>query len=1103
MLGRALSMALLLCLIALPQATATQLHSGVVPEGPAIEPTQDALRWLWERSRLRLGIVERHDPPFDLLGTGQTYEGITADYASLVAARLRMQVEVQVFATQNEAFAALRDARIDLVGSVTARQAQDAGLRLSHPYAEDRPMLMAARSAGAPGPGHEPGMRLAMVEGYRSLEQVLAGYPLAQIQWHASPFSAMAALVLGQADVYIGDEHKGRYLLGRSQLFGVEAVGRADLDSQAIGFAMLDSTGPLATLVDEALASLGEPQHEQIRRRWSPLAMAAYDPAALQLSTSEQRWISDNPVVKVVLDEQLLPLSYRDAKAGLQGLSLDILQLISQRTGLRFEVQASGTIEQMIEWVRQGRAQVIAGLPYSPQRARELSFSRAYLSAARVLVTREDASSPASLVGLEGHRLGVILGSAVPDLLAQRYPRIRLQAYGGALEALHAVARGQVSAAVLTYDDARPMIARWYPGRVKIAASVSLPPAHFALATAQSEQTLQGILNKALLSLAPQETDALVRRWRNPLIVGDGVWSRYRGKILGGFAAALGLLLLALVWIRYLRRLQQEAARARREAEAANQAKTGFLTTMSHEIRTPLHALLGMLELAQRKAGQGVLDRMAIEVATDAARGLLELIGDILDVSRIEAGRLQLAPQQVVLGKQVASVVQLFEAQARAKGLVLELDMRGAQACEVMLDPLRFKQILANVLSNAIKFTGDGHVRVDLLARAQGARLAVELAVEDTGIGIAADELAALGQLFRQASNQRQSPRHSAGLGLAISRSLCQMMGGHLRLDSVLGQGTRVCIHLELPLLIAQEAREEPTVPTATTYFARLRVLVVDDYPANRLLLAQQLDYLGHQARVAEDGTQALRLWLKEHFDVVISDCNMPRLGGHALARAIREHERRSERPRCRVIGLTASALVDERNRCRAAGMDSCLFKPLGLQDLERVLTACRPPSQANACGQSILDMGHLMRLVGKDQAALNALLSDLRSSNRSDLKCLQAFRNQPQALAQLAHRVKGAARIVRASALVELCERLERTCTEPSPAPEQLSADVRALRAAMQQLDRQLKRHAATGGMAMASYHPEQQQHQQHHQYGTDDAGRAITPAARMGEDR
>ncbi|WP_414155990.1 transporter substrate-binding domain-containing protein [Pseudomonas sp. BNK-44-a] len=151
MLGRALSMALLLCLIAPPQATATQLHSAVVPEGPAIEPTQDALRWLWERSRLRLGIVERHDPPFDLLGTGQTYEGITADYASLVAARLRMQVEVQVFATQDEAFAALRDARIDLVGSVTARQAQDAGLRLSHPYAEDRPMLMAARSAWRTG----------------------------------------------------------------------------------------------------------------------------------------------------------------------------------------------------------------------------------------------------------------------------------------------------------------------------------------------------------------------------------------------------------------------------------------------------------------------------------------------------------------------------------------------------------------------------------------------------------------------------------------------------------------------------------------------------------------------------------------------------------------------------------------------------------------------------------------------------------------------------------------------------------------------------------------------------------------------------------------
>lgn len=151
-----------------------------------------------------------------------------------------------------------------------------------------------------------------------------------------------------------------------------------------------------------------------------------------------------------------------------------------------------------------------------------------------------------------------------------------------------------------------------------------------------------------------------------------------------------------------------------------------------------------------------------------------------------------------------------------------------------------------------------------------------------------------------------------------------------------------------------------------------MRVLVVDDYPANRLLLAQQLDFLGHHARVAEDGSQALRLWLKEHFDVVISDCNMPQLNGYALARAIREHERRSGRSRCRLIGLTASAMTRERRRCRAVGMDDCLFKPLGLDSLQRALADGMRQQNAE---QPMLDLEHLQRLVNRDQAALKALL--------------------------------------------------------------------------------------------------------------------------------
>ncbi|BBH47519.1 ATP-binding protein [Pseudomonas sp. KU43P] len=1061
---RALWLMLLCCLLPLPGLATPTFHGRAAFEGPRAEPGLVDLRWLWRHRVLRLGVLGNDQPPLDILGTGRAYEGITADYAGLVAEYLNLDMQVQVFNGFETAVAALREGTIDLLGSVTTQQALQAGLRLSSAYAEDHPLLLAQDLKSSIQRGTS--LRLVMVDGYRPVDQVSQFYPQAQLQVHPTPFSALAALTLGKADLYLGNALVARYVQGRSQLGGVEEIGHAALPRQGIGFAMLDNGSPLPRLVDAALDGIRDVERTRISERWRPLAGSARATQSVQLSDAQQRWLNDNPRVRVLVDDQVLPLSYRDSKGELRGLTLDVLQLITRRTGLEFDVQAGAGVEQMIEQVTHGKAQLIAGLPYSARLEQRLGFSRAYLSASRVLVSRKGAKAPDSLEQLDGRWVALVWGSAMVEVLQQRYPQVRQLLLPGPLHALRAVADGKVDAALLTLDDARPLVARWYPGTLQISASLALPPAHFALAGVRGASELLGIIDSVLLSLTPRETDALVRRWRNPMIVPDGVWSRHRSKILFGFGIVFGLLLLAFQWIRYLRRRQVRLRRAKRAADAANQAKTEFLATISHEIRTPLHAVLGMLELAQRKAAQGILDRLALEVATDAARGLKELIGDILDITRIETGHLQLAPQRVRLRELVSRVVQLFEQQARGKGLDLQMQMSGVVDTEVMLDPLRFKQVLANLLSNAIKFTARGQIVVSLQAMPDEGLMNVALQVKDSGVGIAASELASLGQRFRQASNHRQSPRASAGLGLSISRSLCQLMGGELRLRSTLGQGTEAHVQLKLPLLPSEVAAPESLPLLPAQGGPRLRVLVVDDYPANRLLLAQQLDYLGHQARVAEDGAQALRLWLKEHFDVVISDCNMPRLDGHGLARAIREHERRSARPRCRLIGLTASAQESERLRSCEAGMDDCLFKPLDLDSLIRALMSAQPTLTQEEDG-AMLCLAHLRHLVGNDEAALKALLADLRASNREDLQRLEGVGDDPTSIAELAHRVKGGARIARAEALVALCEQVERCCRAEPLERLALGLAVRAMGDGMRRLERQLERQAGQNASA------------------------------------
>ncbi|MEM1415831.1 MAG: ATP-binding protein [Myxococcota bacterium] len=386
-------------------------------------------------------------------------------------------------------------------------------------------------------------------------------------------------------------------------------------------------------------------------------------------------------------------------------------------------------------------------------------------------------------------------------------------------------------------------------------------------------------------------------------------------------------------------RLAERLRGLRDEAERANQAKTDFLAVMSHEIRTPLNVVLGMTELL----ADTPLDddqRRYVDAVEGNSEMLLRLISNVLDVSKLEGSQLDLERAPFDPRRLVDDVVAGFGPRARAKGLALRFEADEALPTRVLGDAARTRQVLLNLLGNALKFTHAGAVAVRLSSTpVDDEHVQLRLEVEDTGIGIAEEKLGAIFDRFVQASSSTTRRFGGSGLGLHIARSLVELMGGELGVRSRVGEGT--CFTLDLRLEHGDPTRDSRTVvrpPGDVPLAAPLEVLVVEDTPDNRTLMGRFLAREGCGVTLACHGAEALERLEELTPDLILMDVEMPVMDGLACAAAIREREAREGRPRVPIVALTAHALRGFRERCLEAGMDAFLTKPLQRAQLRATL---------------------------------------------------------------------------------------------------------------------------------------------------------------------
>ncbi|MFH7319703.1 ATP-binding protein [Desulfurivibrio sp. D14AmB] len=404
------------------------------------------------------------------------------------------------------------------------------------------------------------------------------------------------------------------------------------------------------------------------------------------------------------------------------------------------------------------------------------------------------------------------------------------------------------------------------------------------------------------------------------------------------------------------REAQHNLLVAKEEAERASRAKSEFLAGMSHEIRTPLTAILGMADLLEQ-TGLNPDQRRYVRISRAAGENLLDLINGILDLSKIEAGKLEVEVVEFDLDRLVRQLCEIMALRANQKELEFVCRSSWPTPCPVLGDPTRIRQVLVNLIGNAIKFTEEGRVIVETACLSADGSPALEdpqwalfrFMVKDTGIGIAPEKQELVFEDFAQADSSTTRRYGGTGLGLAISRKLVHLMGGRIGLVSREGEGSIFTVELPLSFQGAEVLGGREPAPTQElkssngSESGRLDILLAEDSPDNRLLFSAYLKGTGHRLDLAANGYEAVEKMMHGRYDLVLMDIQMPEMDGYAATRAIRAWEERLGRPRTPILALTAHAFQEDIRKSREAGCDSHLVKPIKLGDFLRAVNRYLP----------------------------------------------------------------------------------------------------------------------------------------------------------------
>jgi len=900
--------------------------------------TNDEINWIKKNPVIELG-ADYKWPPFDFADNHGNHTGLSSEYLKLLSKKsgLKFRVTTGIWA---EIIKGMKLKKFDGLTCAVKTDERLKYLNFTDPYLSIPMVIITTIDNNTIKNISDLKTKLVSVNrGSYIHEWLKTHYPEIKLLLTTSNEASLEAVSLGNADAYVGNQAVATFIINQYLLNNLKTVTKLKDFSTSVSVAIDKENKILFNIIQKTLNNITQNEHQNIKSKWKKVLDSNYNTKSLRLSKEQITWINSHPTIQYTGDPNWLPFEAVNKKNKHIGIAAEYVREIQKRTGIKFEYIPSLTWLDAVKKIKNNNIPMIVETTNSKL---ALIYTKPFISNSIVIIMNKNTRYVEDLNSISHKKIAIIKEYGYVEELKKEYRNIEFYEVNNIQDGLSDVSTGRYDALLCTFALGSYTISEMGLNNVEIVGKTKVSTA-VGFGVINEYKPLVQIINIALASIDEEQKHNILKRW---------TYQKYVEKIDYTLAWQLAVLFIlfiigSLYWNRKLSieitkrkvaqeelfKLNQKLEEATEIAQSANRAKSDFLSNMSHEIRTPMNAILGFAELLDENIEDKKL-KSFIKTIRSSGKALLLLINDILDLSKIESGKLELIKKKVNIKKLFDETLNIFKLLAEQKGLQLILDIDKNMPSAILIDQTRLNQILINLIGNAIKFTEKGSINVSVIVNQvyeHTSKIDLTITVKDSGIGISQKDINRIFNTFEQAENQNIKKYGGTGLGLTISKKLTHLMNGSLEIDSQLGEGSSFEIKLkniDIASLSYEDMQDQSSLDYSSIEFDNAIILVVDDIKENRDLIKESFNNTNIEVIEADNGKKAINSVKKQKIDLILMDIRMPIMDGYTATRHIKEFNNTP------IIALTASIMQNELKELNSGLFDGYLRKPVSKSEL-------------------------------------------------------------------------------------------------------------------------------------------------------------------------